>query len=54
MDNVQGSIEMDSNSDEEIKPANLSDEFEEITMVVPTDEEEVKDFDEAGPVEDDQ
>jgi len=36
MDNVQGSIEIDSDSDDEIKPANLSDEFEDIAFVMPT------------------
>lgn len=40
MENVQGSIEVGSDSDEEIKPANLSDEFEQIAMVVPPDDEE--------------
>ena len=39
MANVQGSIEHDS-SDEEIRPANLSDEFEEVGMVIPVDEED--------------
>ena len=39
MNNVQGSIEHDS-SDEEIRPANLSDEFEEVGMVIPTMDEE--------------
>jgi len=39
MANVQGSIEQDS-SDEEIRPANLSDEFEEVGMVIPVDEED--------------
>ena len=38
MNNVQGSIEQDS-SDEEIKPANLSDEFLEVGMVIPCDDE---------------
>lgn len=38
MDNVQGSIEVDSDSDDEIKPANLSDEFEDIAFVMPTQE----------------
>ena len=38
MDNVQGSIEIDSDSDDEIKPANLSDEFEDIAFVMPTQE----------------
>ena len=39
MDNVQGSIEVDSDSDDEIKPANLSDEFEEIGFVMPEDDQ---------------
>ncbi len=39
MNNVQGSIEHDS-SDEEIFPVNLSDEFEEVGMVIPTMDEE--------------
>jgi len=38
MNNVQGSIEQDS-SDEEIKPANLSDEFLEVGMVIPCDDD---------------
>ena len=38
MNNVQGSIEQDS-SDEEIRPANLSDEFEEVGMVIPIDDD---------------
>ena len=39
MNNVQGSIEQDSSSDEEIRPANLSDEFEEVGMVIPIDDD---------------
>lgn len=48
MDNVQGSIEMDSDSDEEIRPANLSDEFEEIAFVMPPEDEEEKVVEDAG------
>lgn len=45
MNNVPGSIEQDS-SDEEIKPANLSDEFLEVGMVIPMhDDDENEDFD---------
>ena len=39
MDNVQGSIEHDSD-EEIIRPDNLSDEFEEIAMVIPTMEDD--------------
>jgi len=42
MNNVQGSIEQDS-SDEEIKPTNLSDEFEEVGMVIPIHDDDQND-----------
>ena len=46
MNNVQGSIEMDS-SDDETTPANLSDEFEEVGMVIPMTDGDDDDFDKA-------
>ena len=48
MDHVQASLEVGSDSDEEISPANLSDEFEQIAMVVPAEEEDEKEEIERG------
>jgi hypothetical protein len=39
MENVEGSIEIDSDEDE-IKPTNLSDEFEEVAFVMPPEDED--------------
>jgi hypothetical protein len=50
MNNVQGSIEQDS-SDEEIRPANLSDEFEEVGMVIPIHDDDDQNDEEFDKVE---
>ncbi len=50
MNDVQGSIEQDS-SDEEVRPANLSEEFEEVGMVIPIDDDADQNDEEFDKVE---